>query len=57
MNDVLYIAALVAAAFVIRWARGVEARMPQCDVCGPMYFGEHHDECPKRGQPPDANYA
>jgi hypothetical protein len=29
-------------------AREIENDLPQCDTCGPMYFGEHHPDCPKR---------
>lgn len=55
MNWIAWIA-IIGGPFLVAWARRVEADMPQCDVCGPMYFGEHDVECPQRGAKPDANY-
>lgn len=54
--SVWYWLVLIAAPFIVAWARNKEADMPQCDVCSPMYFGEHHPNCPQQGAKPDANY-
>lgn len=43
--------AVIGGPFLILWAREREAQMEQCETCGPMYFGEHHPDCPLAGAP------
>lgn len=47
-QQVLTAVVLILGGALIVWAREKERNMEQCEVCGPMYFNEHHPDCPRK---------